>query len=65
MPENNTTNDAEALARRCDPHVWALNPPDISSAKARQNSLIRARVRMGELWWNPVTENYEATNDVR
>lgn len=51
--------EAEALARRLEPHVWALDPPDISSACARQNSLIRARVRLGELWWNPVSEKYE------
>lgn len=50
---------AEAFARRCDPHVWALEPPDVSAAQHRAMSLMRARVRLGEVWWNPVSEKYE------
>ncbi len=51
--------DAETLARRCDPHVWELEPPDVSSKAHRAMSLMRARVRLGEVWWNPDTEKYE------
>ena len=51
--------ETECNARRADPHVWALDPPDISSAQHRHYSLIRAAVRRGKLWWNPATEQYE------
>ena len=54
--------EIEASARRCDTHVWALDPPDISSAQHRHHSLIRAAVRRGKLWWNRVTEDYEAVH---
>lgn len=60
VTRNTQNTTAEALAKRCDPHVWALDPPDISSAGARRSSLIRAKVRLGELWWNMETEEYEA-----
>lgn len=53
--------EAEADARRRDPHVWALDPPDVSSSNERRNSLLRARERLGEISWNPVTETYEET----
>lgn len=56
-----TMSEAEKFARKCEPWAWALDPPDISSAHARGNSLIRARVHLGELWWNPVSEQYEET----
>ena len=54
-----TTLDAETFARRCDPEIWSLEPPDISSAHMRSASLVRAKLRLGLLWWNPTTENYE------
>ncbi len=33
----------EAAARKLEPHIWSLDPPDHSSAAARQASLLRAR----------------------
>ena len=59
--EQHQTSEAEALARRCEPWIWSMEPPDISAAQARMASLTRARVRLGELWWNPATEEYEET----
>ncbi len=52
-------NPAEAMARRSDPDLWLDAAPDLSARNERRNSLIRARVRLGEIWWNPDTETYE------
>lgn len=56
---SDSRTEAERLARHCEPWIWSLDPPDISAAGHRQASLIRARVRLGELWWNPTSEQYE------
>ena len=60
-----TRDEVEAFARRTEAHVWGLEPPDVSSAGVRRQSLIRAEVRLGYLWWNPVSEEYEATGKER
>lgn len=62
--EQNGTTEAEAKARRDEPWVWSMEPPDISAAQERRNSIIRARVRLGELWWNPASEQYEEVQHV-
>ena len=65
MPDNKTAmSAAESLARRCDPELWAMDPPDLSASHGRQNSLIRARVRLGEIRWNADTELYEDVKNV-
>ena len=47
------------MARSTDPHVWAMDPPDISASQHRNSSLFRAAEHMGLLWWNPESELYE------
>lgn len=49
----------EALARRTNPELWSSDNPDLSARCERRNSLLRARVRLGEVWYNPETEVYE------
>jgi len=54
-----TETAAEMSARECEPWVWAMEPPDLSASQARAETVIRARVRLGELRWNPAAEEYE------
>ena len=55
-------DEVEASARRYDPEVWALDPPDISSAKARRQSILEAEVRLGHIRYSPVTDTYETVD---
>ncbi|MCQ8277974.1 hypothetical protein NFI95_05880 [Acetobacteraceae bacterium KSS8] len=54
-----SSSENVAYARRCDPHIWALDLPDASCAAHQEQSLIRAASRRGLIWWNPVSEHYE------
>lgn len=54
-----TKAEIESLARVREPHVWALDPPDRSSAKYRLASMERAEDVLREQRGLPAIRNYD------
>ncbi|VWD62320.1 hypothetical protein BCO71033_06739 [Burkholderia contaminans] len=54
-----TAKEIEALARAREPHVWALDPPDFSSAQYRRASMEHAEDALLEQRGLPPVRTYE------
>ncbi|AXK68053.1 hypothetical protein [Burkholderia sp. IDO3] len=54
-----TNEEIEAFARAREPHVWALDPPDFSSAQYRRASMEHAEDVLLEQRGLPPVRTYE------